>query len=108
MNMLSGIAVLFLTAVLYFKYRPKLQSSRTICLLSGLLGVMPLFLTDGPLPLQFIQHFMQATVLVCCFIKLRQERILANRRKARLKRCKCSRNSKMNAAPAQSNSRVCA
>lgn len=108
MNMLSGIAVLALTAMLYFKYRPKLQSSRTICLLSGLLGVMPLFLTDGPLPLQLIQHFMQATVLVCCFIKLRQERILANRRKARLKHCKCGRNGNLAAAPTKSNSRVCA
>jgi hypothetical protein len=107
MNVLSGIIVLSVTGVLYLKYRPKLHSSLSICLMAGFLGVIPLFLTDGPLLLQLIQHVMQATVLVCCFVKLRQERILTNRRKARLKHCKCSRNSKYQ-APSQSNSRVCA
>lgn len=106
MNILSGIVVLLVTAVLFLKYKPRMHSSLQTCLLSGVLGVLPLFLTDGPLVLQLIQHFLQAVVLVCCFVKLREERILANRRKARLKNCKCGRNGKF--VEEQQHPRVCA
>ena len=108
MNILSGIVVLAVTAVLFFKYKPRMRSSLQICLLAGVLGVLPLFLTDGPLALQLVQHFMQVTVLVCCFGKLREERILVNRRKARLKHCKCSKSRKFVDAPSQQRPRVCA
>lgn len=88
MNTVSGIIVTLITAVLYLKYRPRLRSSLQICFMSGILGVVPFFLTDGPVLLQVIQHVLQATVLLCCFIKLRQEKIIADRRKARLKGCR--------------------
>ncbi|HEX3037709.1 MAG TPA: hypothetical protein VHO94_01790 [Oscillospiraceae bacterium] len=108
MNIVSGIIVIAVTAVLFLKYKPRTRSSLQICLLSGILGVLPLFLTDGPLTLQLVQHFLQAVVLVCCFAKLREERILANRRKARLKNCKCGRSGKLVETVPQQQPRVCA
>lgn len=105
MNTFSGLAVLILTAGLYFKYQPRLRSSLCTCLLSGVLGLTPLFLTDGPLTLQLAQHFMQAIVLLCCFVKLRKEQILVNRRKARLKGCK---RGKLSATTPQTQSQACA
>jgi hypothetical protein len=108
MNILSGIVVLAVTAVLFLKYKPRMRSSLQICLLAGVLGVLPIFLTDGPLAFQLVQHLLQAVVLVCCFAKLREERILVNRRKARLKNCKCGRSGKFVETPPQQHPRVCA
>lgn len=105
MNILSGVVVLTVTTVLYFKYKPKKRSSLYICLLAGIVGIISLFLSDGLLSLQLIRYTMQIIVLFCCFIQLRHEKILIDRRKARVKHCKCG---KFNSERSKSNPSTCA
>ncbi len=85
MNMFFGFSMLAATAFFFVKYRPKSKESLELCFLCGLVAILSMILSDGLLPLQVAEHLMQAVMVGCCFLRLRQERIFLNRRRARLR-----------------------
>lgn len=85
MNMFFGFLMLAATMFLFIKYRPKSKESMELCFLCGLTAILSMILSDGLLPLQAVEHTMQAVMVGCCFLRFRRERIFLNRRKERLK-----------------------
>ena len=105
MNTMSGMTMLVLTAVFFLKYRPKSRNSLFLCMISVIMGGVSVILSDSSVLAELTECFLQVSVLICCFVKLRRERELLNRRKARLKNCKCGR---FTTEKKQPHPRVCA
>lgn len=74
-GLLLGVAVL---ARLYF--RPVGQQSRQLFFLCIVMGAMGVTVPGGPLVLQTIQGVMQAVVLGCCLLSMKQEKARRKRR----------------------------
>lgn len=85
MNTIVGFSMLFLAGVLFFRYRPKFQSSRALCALTGAMGFMALTVGSGGLWFQLLQAALSAVVAVCCVQQLRREKRVRARRAARMR-----------------------
>ena len=83
MNVFTGMAMMILAGVLFFKFRPRSQNSRELCALTGLMGFMVLYAGAGSWKFQLIQLALQAVVGFCCFVQLRREKIIRARRAVR-------------------------
>lgn len=83
MNMLTGMAMMVMAAILFLKYRPKSDNSRTLCAVTTLMGFLVMYAGAGSWKFQLIQIVLQAVVGFCCFAQLRREKILRTRRAAR-------------------------
>ena len=108
MSFMMGCFMLAATAFFFFKYRPRSKESRQICLLSSLMGLMSLILTDGVLILQLAQVMMQVVMLSCCFLRLRGERKYLQRRKKQLRRTRLGNQTKRYNASPKPTGRACA
>lgn len=108
MNFFMGCLVLVSTAVLFFQYRPRSVQSREICLLSWIVGLISLVLSDGVLILQLVQSMMQLGILSCCFIRLRGERKYLERRKQQLRRLRLANHSRRGEAGREIPGKACA
>lgn len=83
MNIFTGMAMLILAGVLFFKFKPKSQSSWALCAMTGVMGFMALYAGAGSWKFQLIQLTLQGVVGFCCFAQLRREKIVRARRAAR-------------------------
>lgn len=73
-NLYSGIVLLLATIGMVFWFKPKSKDSLKICGVGLFMGLLSIMMSDGITGLQIVEHLMQAFVLGCCFIQLRQEK----------------------------------
>jgi len=82
MSGFTGIAMLILAGVLYFKNSPKSQDGRVLCAMTGIMGAMSLLAGSANWKIQLVQLVLQAVVGSCCFVQVRREKIIRTRRHA--------------------------